>query len=112
MRHQCFAVCAPGLEQLVADELAGLGLGRTHTITGGVTFDATSRQLYAANVWSRTATRVLVRVDRFRARDFAQLELGATSIDWDDWLPRRRNLPFRVSSARSRLYHTAAIEQR
>jgi putative N6-adenine-specific DNA methylase len=112
MRHQCFAVCAPGLEHLVADELVGLGIRRSHTITGGVTFDATSRQLYAANVWSRTATRILVRINRFRARDFAQLELGAAAIDWDAWLPRGRDLTFRVSSARSRLYHTAAIEQR
>ncbi len=112
MRHQCFAVCAPGLEPLVAQELVELGIRRSHTITGGVTFDATSRQLYAANVWLRTATRVLVRIARFRARDFAQLELGSAAIEWDHWVPRGRALHFRVSTTRSRLYHTAAIEQR
>ena len=95
MRHQCFAVCAPGLEPFVAQELVGLGIRRSHVITGGVTFDATSRQLYAANVWLRTATRVLVRIGRFRARDFAQLELGSAAIDWDYWVPppTRPHLP-------------------
>jgi putative N6-adenine-specific DNA methylase len=112
MRHQCFAVCGPGLEPLVTNELVGLGIRRSHALTGGVTFDATSRQLYAANVWLRTATRVLVRIGRFRARDFAQLELGSASIDWDYWLPRGRALSVRVSTTRSRLYHTTAIEQR
>jgi putative N6-adenine-specific DNA methylase len=112
MRHQCFAVCAPGLERFVSEELVGLGIRRAHLQTGGVTFDATTRELYAANVWCRTATRVLVRVARFRARDFTQLQNGVASVDWDDWLPADRAVHLRVSSTRSRLYHTGAIEER
>jgi putative N6-adenine-specific DNA methylase len=110
--HHCFAVCAPGLEALVADELATLGVRRSRAHAGGVTFDATTRQLYAANVWSRIATRILVRVTTFAARDFATLERQLGLVDWPGHLDPDRPVRVRVTSSRSRLYHTAAIEQR
>ena len=58
-------VCPPGLEALVAGELADLGVGHTRTEKGGVTASLTTRQLYAANRELRCATRVLVRIARF-----------------------------------------------
>jgi putative N6-adenine-specific DNA methylase len=112
LRHQCFAVCAPGIEHLVVRELDTLGIRRPQPKRGGVTFDATTRQMYAANVWSRTATRVLERVGRFPASDFARLERGARDIPWESWLAPARGVRFRVSATRSRLYHTGAIEER
>jgi putative N6-adenine-specific DNA methylase len=105
-------VCAPGLEPLLRDELIGLGLRRSRPITGGVTFDATTRQLYAVNVWSRIATRVLVRAARFRARTFEALERELAAVDWQPWLPDDTGVRVRVTSTRSRLYHTGAIEER
>jgi putative N6-adenine-specific DNA methylase len=68
--------------------------------------------MYAVNVWSRTATRVLERVGRFHAPDFARLERGAGEVAWGSWLTPDRAVRFRVSSTRSRLYHTGAIEER
>jgi putative N6-adenine-specific DNA methylase len=111
-RHACFAVCAPGLEHLVSNELAALGVHRLRETRGGVTFAASSRQLYACNAWSRTITRVLIRVARFRAMDFAQLERHVGEVPWDIWLAPGAPVTVRVSSARSRLYHTGAIEER
>lgn len=110
--HHCFAVCPPGLEPLVVGELAAIGVRRSRSHTGGVTFDATTRQLYAANVWSRVATRILVRATSFTARDFATLERQLAPIDWSSGLDLDRPVRVRVTSSRSRLYHTAAIEQR
>jgi len=112
MRHQCFAVCAPGIEHLVVRELRSLGVRRVRPLHGGVTYDATTRQLYASNVWLRTATRVLERVARFRAPDFAHLERAAADIPWDAWLTSDRPASFRVTTTGSRLYHTGAIEER
>jgi putative N6-adenine-specific DNA methylase len=97
---------------LLRDELIGLGLRRSRPITGGVTFDATTRQLYAVNVWSRIATRVLVRVAHFRARTFEVLEREIAAVDWHPWLPDDAGVRVRVTSTRSRLYHTGAIEER
>ena len=80
--------------------------------TSGVRFTATTRQLYAANLWLRTATRVVVRVGRFEARTFAELEAGAVALDWGAWVAPGRAMRLRVSSSASRLHHTGAIAER
>jgi putative N6-adenine-specific DNA methylase len=112
VRHECFAVCAPGLEPILAGELAALGIraGRHHR--GGVDFSATTRQLYLANLWLRSAGRVLVRVASFRATSFARLEQEAAATPWNQWLTDDVMPVFRVSSTASQLYHTQAIAER
>jgi len=111
-RHPLFAVCAPGLEPLLATELDLLGVRRPRLRTGGVSFDATTRQLYAANVSSRVATRIVLRVARFRARSFGELEAEVRAIDWTQWLRPGAPVHVRATSTGSQLYHTGAIVER
>ena len=59
-----FAVAAPGLEEILAAELAGLGVKNSAVVDGGVEFSASLRTLYEANLHLRTASRVLVRLAR------------------------------------------------
>lgn len=75
-------------------------------------FDANARQLYSANVWLRTAGRVVVRVATFRATDFIHLQDHASRIEWDRLIPAGYAPRFRISSNQSKLYHTKAIAQR
>jgi putative N6-adenine-specific DNA methylase len=111
-RHRAVAVATPGLEAGVATELDALGLRSARVTTGGVRFTATTRQLYAANLWLRSATRVVVRVARFEARSFAELESEVGAVDWAAWLAPGRPVRLRVSSSTSRLHHTGAIAER
>ena len=111
-RHSCLAVCTPGLEPLVADELSSLGVRVGQSIPGGVKYEATTRQLYVTNLWLRTATRVLVRVASFDARNFAELERRARETEWSRWLGDGTTATFRVTATKSRLYHTRAITER
>jgi putative N6-adenine-specific DNA methylase len=111
-RHHAFAVCTPGLEAVLQAELGAIGVRQPKTRRGGVEFSATTRQLYAANVGLRTATRVVVRASSFRARSFDELERDAASVPWDRWLTADRAVRFRVTSRSSRLYHTEAIADR
>lgn len=108
----CMAVCPPGVEQLLDAELATLGIARRNVVRGGVEANLRPRQLYAANLWLRTATRVLVRVATFDVHDFATLERNAATVDWQQWVPAGSSVTFRVSSHRSRLDHTRAIAER
>jgi putative N6-adenine-specific DNA methylase len=108
----CLAVCAPGLEAVLAEELQALGLRPARATRGGVPFRARERGLYAANMWLRTASRVLVRVGTFRASTFADLERSAAALDWSPWLHDGIRPVFRVTSRASRLYHTGAIAER
>lgn len=110
MRLRCSAACAPGLEALVAAELAGLGVRADPPSTARVSFPATSRQLYAACLRSRVASRVSVVVARFSARTFAALEREAAAVDWSPWTAGGGT--FRVVAVKSRLFHTAAVAER
>ena len=112
LQHDAFAVCLPGLEALVERELDELGVAHCRIRRGGVEFRASTRQLYAANVWVRTATRVVTRISQFRARSFAELEVGAAETPWFDFAAPDRAVRFTVTSHRSRLYHTDAIAER
>jgi len=110
--HDALVVCPPGLEELVAVELGGLGVRRSRVQKGGVTCGLTTRQLYAANMFLRCATRVLVRAATFTVRTFADLERRLGEVDWSEWLDGTTNLRFRVTTRRSVLWHDSAIEER
>lgn len=110
--HDCLAVCAPGLEPFTSAELEALGLRPGRPVHGGVPFRARTRQLYLTEIWLRTATRILVRMGSFTARTFGDLEVGAARLDWDSVLPIGAPATFRVTSHRSKLYHTGAVAER
>lgn len=110
--HEAYAVCPPGLEALCAGEIRGLGARAVKAERGGVSFRCTTRQLYATNLWSRLATRVVVRAAQFEATTFGGLEAAVRNeVDLDRWLGGRAPR-LRVSSTRSALYHTEAIAER
>ncbi len=111
-RLDAAAICAPGLEDLCAAELTALGCKPRPSGSGVVEFGANARQLYGANVWLRTAARVVVRVATFRATDFAHLQEHASAVDWSSWVPDGHAPRFRVSTNDSKLYHTKAVAQR
>ena len=111
-RLRAAAICPPGLESICRAELAALGCRPRPAGPGVVEFGANARQVYGANVWLRTASRVLVRVATFRATDFYHLQEHAASVDWDRWLPAGHAPKFRISTNDSKLYHTKAIAQR
>lgn len=111
-RHDAFAVCSPGLEAIVATELADLGVTPGNREKGGVSFAATTRQLYASNLWLRCATRVVVRIAEFHAERFDELESHARRVAWADYLAPGSHPEFRVTATKSRLHHTGAIAER
>lgn len=107
----CFAIAAPGLEPIVATELARLG-ERPRVEDGGVSWEGDARSMMRANLWLRTASRVLVRVARFRAAEFYELERRAKKIEWERFIAPGVLPDFRVTAHKSRLYHSDAIAQR
>lgn len=105
-------VCTPGLEAWCQAELKALGVRPKPAGPGTFEADATTRQVYACNLWLRTAARVVVRVATFRATDFSRLQAGAAAADWSPWLAEGTAPRFRISANDSKLYHTDAIAQR
>lgn len=65
-----------------------------------------------ANLHLRAASRVLVRVARFKATAFYELESRAKNIGWTPFVPAAGAVEFRVTAKKSRLYHSDAIAER
>ncbi|HET7623045.1 MAG TPA: class I SAM-dependent RNA methyltransferase [Gemmatimonadaceae bacterium] len=112
--YRCFAVCAPGLETLVAAELQALGIDArvAEDEPGGVAFDADAAALYRANLHLRTASRVLVRLGHFHVRALGELERRARELAWERFIGPGRAVRLRVTCRKSRLYHSGAVAER
>jgi putative N6-adenine-specific DNA methylase len=107
--EQFFAVVAPGLEEVCAAELQALGIAGVQVVNGGVEFSGGRRDLYRANLWLRSASRVLVRIGEARCTSFPELFQKCVRLPWGKFI--RPGVPFQVraTSQRSRLIHTDRI---
>jgi putative N6-adenine-specific DNA methylase len=74
-----------------------------------VTFSGRLVDCQRANLYLRTATRILMRIDVFNATNRRRLEKKSGEIAWELFLPAGHIPDVKVSSHRSRLYHTEAI---
>jgi putative N6-adenine-specific DNA methylase len=112
--HHYFAVTAPGLETLCARELAHLSPAPASitAVSGGVAFQGHLTTLYLANLHLRTATRILMRLEAFKATRFEQIYKQLTAFPWELYLFKGQPFNIQVSSQKSRLYHRRAIAER
>lgn len=97
------ATAAFGLEAVVARELEALGYPDHHTEDGRVTFNADLAAVCRANLWLRSADRVLIEIGSFTATDFGALFDGVKALPWADWLPEDAEFPVRGKAVRSQL---------
>jgi putative N6-adenine-specific DNA methylase len=115
-RLRLFVACAPGLENLLEQELDELGVEETAVTQGGVSCFGDRESIYRINLGSGLGLRVLVRMADFIVRDFAKLERVAKALEWERWLIRgsggQLSVRVRAHAKRSRLYHTNAIVER
>ena len=77
-----FAPCPRGLENPLAAELAGLGASGVETVAGGVAFEGDTRVIYRANLESRIATRVLLRLFTVPYRSEEDIYRASYDLDW------------------------------
>lgn len=123
-RLSCVATCALGLEGLLAEELRSLGLDTAVAVgpagkadrlqdKGAVRFLGNWSDCRRANLWLRTANRVLVELANWSAGTDDELERGARALvaadsRWcgvgiDDLLDPRFSFALRATTSRSRL---------
>ncbi len=98
-----FAPCPRGLETVLADELRELGITDPAPVPGGVAFSGPRECVYRVNLWSRIASRVMLRVadDTYRAEeDIYQL---ARTVKWEDHFAPVQTLRVDLVATRSPL---------
>lgn len=110
--HTCIITAHPGLEAVTAAELTTLGLPPRATERGALTISATLPEIYRANLWLRTAERVLVQVGMVTADAFWALEKQARRLPWDAFLTPGRPLLVAVTTHHCKLHHTTGIAER
>ncbi|NTW04622.1 MAG: class I SAM-dependent RNA methyltransferase [Peptococcaceae bacterium] len=98
------ATSAFGLEAVVAREVRELGFEDVEVENGKVTFSAEPEGICRANLWLRTADRVLLKVGQFKAESFEALFEGTKSLPWPDWITEDGNFPVTGKSINSKLF--------
>ncbi len=96
-----FAPCPLGLEEALAAELSALGYAQVQPTRAGCHFEADWWGVQRANLYSRLATRILVRLGQAPVqREDDILEL-AQSIEWERWFGPEHTLRVDTSAVRS-----------
>jgi len=75
-----------GLEAVVKRELHALGFETTHVTDGKVEFEATPGDIPRANLWLRSADRVLLKMGEFPALTFDELFEQTKALPWEAWI--------------------------
>ncbi len=101
--HDLIATTAFGLESVVSREVQKLGYEVPLVEDGRVHFRGPVEAICRANLWLRSADRVLVRVGEFEAKDFGVLFDRVRELPWATWLGADAAFPVNGKAVRSTL---------
>jgi len=99
--HYFFAPCPKGLAGVLAEELAALGAERAEASEAGVAFRGAFDLVYAANLHSRIASRILWQVARFPYANENDIYERAKDVRWQDFFSAERTFKIETNAHRS-----------
>jgi len=106
------ATTTAGLEACVKRELGDLGFADAKVRSPGrIGFGADAAGLARANLWLRTADRVLLVVGTFEARDFGELFDRTAALPWERWIGPEGRFPVLGRSHKSQLSSVPACQK-
>ena len=105
------ATSAFGLEAVVVRELSDLGYPAKVARPGRIAFSGDASALCRANMWLRSADRVLVEVASFAAADFDALFDTTRDLPWEEWMAADAAIPVGGRSIKSQLSSVPAIQR-
>ena len=98
-RIELIAPCHFGLESVLKKEILDLGYEIVQVEDGRITFAGEEDAVARANMFIRTAERIMIKCGSFKAVTFDELFEGTKSIPWERYLTR--DAKFWVSKATS-----------
>jgi putative N6-adenine-specific DNA methylase len=110
MKLELIATSAFGLEAVVRREIEALGYKVTEREDGRITFVTNEEGLAAANIWLRSADRVLLKMGDFDALEFEDLFQGMQGLPWESLIPEDGNFIVDCTSVRSKLSSVPACQ--
>ena len=108
---ELIAPCHFGMEAVLKREIIDLGYDIESVEDGRVTFIGDDEAVCRANVFLRTAERVLLKVGSFHAESFEELFQGTRGICWEDYIPQDGKFwVAKASSIKSKLFSPSDIQ--
>ena len=98
-RVELIAPCHFGLESVLKKEILDLGYEIVQVEDGRITFAGDESAIARANIFIRTAERIMLKCGSFKAATFDELFEGTKAIAWEKYLTR--DAKFWVSKATS-----------
>lgn len=109
--YELVVPCHFGLEAVTKREIYDLGYEITRVEDGRVTFAGDAEAICRANIFLRSAERVLLQVGRFRATTFDELFEGIKALPWEDYIPKDGKFWVKkASSIKSKLFSPSDIQ--
>ena len=110
-KFELIAPCHFGMEAVLKREIIDLGYDITEVADGRVTFYGDEEALCRANVFLRTAERILIKVGCFHAETFEELFQGTRSLPWEEYIPADGKFwVAKAASVKSKLFSPSDIQ--
>ena len=111
-KFELIAPCHFGMEAVLKREILDLGYEISHVEDGRVTFLGDDEAVCRANVFLRTAERVLLKAGSFQAESFEELFQNTKNIRWEELIPQDGKFwVAKASSIKSKLFSPSDIQR-
>lgn len=110
-KFELIAPCHFGLEAVMKREILDLGYEITSVEDGKVTFEGDAEAIAYANVFLRTAERILLKIGQFRAETFEELFEKTKALPWERYIPKDGKFwVTKANSVKSKLFSPSDIQ--
>lgn len=110
-RMELIVPCHFGMEAVLKNEIIDLGYDVTEVADGRITFLGDEEALCRANIFLRTAERVLIKIGRFHAETFEELFQGTKALPWEEYIPKDGKFwVAKAASVKSKLFSPSDIQ--
>ena len=110
-RFELIAPCHFGMESVLKREITDLGYDITEVADGRVTFFGDEEALCRANIFLRTAERILIKIGSFHAETFEELFQGTKNLPWEEYIPKDGKFwVAKAASVKSKLFSPSDIQ--
>ena len=109
-RFELIAPCHFGMEAVLKKEIIDLGYDITEVADGRITFYG-EEALCRANVFLRTAERILIKIGAFHAETYEELFQGTKALPWEEYIPvDGKCWVAKAASVKSKLFSPSDIQ--
>ena len=110
-RVELIAPCHFGLESVLKREIVDLGYEISKVEDGRVTFIGDAEAICRANIFLRTAERILLKTGEFKATTFDELFEKTKQLPWEEYIPSDGKFwVTKASSVKSKLFSPSDIQ--